>query len=64
MILPITIGILTAGAIYLMLQRAWYGFIFGLSLLAPRRQPAHPVRRCHRLAGGAAARPRRRRGRR
>ena len=30
MILPITIGILTAGAIYLMLQRGMVRIIFGL----------------------------------
>lgn len=34
MILPITIGLLTAGAIYLMLQRGMVRIIFGLSLLS------------------------------
>lgn len=34
MILPLTVGVLTAGAIYLMLQRGMVRIIFGLALLA------------------------------
>lgn len=34
MILPVTIGILTAGAVYLMLQRGMVRIIFGLALLS------------------------------
>ena len=34
MIIPLTVGVLTAGAIYLMLQRGMVRIIFGLSLLA------------------------------
>lgn len=34
MILPITIGVLTTGAVYLMLQRGMVRIIFGLALLS------------------------------
>lgn len=34
MILPVTIGVLTAGAVYLMMQRGLVRIVFGLTLLS------------------------------